>query len=213
MRWRRDRLGGGDRLGRELAEMGERPQGGEAVSQPASEIAPDPGTSFAFRPWVRGACRRAMIWGVGVVAALGLFVWLLRSPGGAPLGRAFGALFGYSFLFWITLAKIWWTAGRPALVVAETALGYQPLHTFSLRWMPFDRVLACSPRSGTSSLRVVHRASGDRARELFVNLGVIEGRSRLFEVLGERLEAAGLEPVAGRPHTWQRAEWEEPEIP
>jgi hypothetical protein len=151
-----------------------------------------------------------MVWGIGVVAALGLLVWWLRSPGGAPLGRAFGALFGYSFLFWITLAKIWWTAGRPAVVVAETALGYQPLHTFSLRWMPFDRVLACGRRAGTSSLRVVHRVGNNRARELFVNLGVIEGRSRFFEALGERLTAGGLEPVAGEPYAWRRAEWEEP---
>lgn len=167
--------------------------------------------AFPFRPWVRSVCRRALAWGIGVVLALGLFAWWLHTPGGAPLGRAFGALLGYSLLFWVTLAKIWWTAGRPAVLVDETSLGYQPLHTFKPRRVEFERLLACGKRAGTSSLRVVHRAGSHRAKELFVNLGVIEGRSRFFEVLGKRLEVAGLEPVPGVPHAWKRPEWEEPE--
>ena len=58
-----------------------------------------------------------MIWGVGVVALLGLVAWLFRTPGSAPLGRAFGVLAGYGLLFWLTLLKVWWTAGLPAVEV------------------------------------------------------------------------------------------------
>ena len=50
---------------------------------------------YPFRPWVRSTCRRAMIWGIGVLALLGIVAWLLRTPGSAPLSRAFGVLAGY----------------------------------------------------------------------------------------------------------------------
>ena len=102
-----------------------------------------PATSrYPFRPWVRSTCRRAMIWGVGVVALLGLVAWLFRTPGSAPLGRAFGVLAGYGLLFWLTLLKVWWTAGLPAVEVDGEAIAYQPLHTFRLRRVPWDRILA-----------------------------------------------------------------------
>ena len=157
---------------------------------------------FPFRPWVRSTCRRAMIWGVGVVAVLGLLTWLLRSPASAPLYRAFGALVFYGLLFLATLAKIWWTAGQPAVRIDEDALGYQPLHTFRPRRVPFDRILGLAPKEGTQSLRILHR-KGDRARELFLNLGVVKGRHRLLAELGQRLEERGLEPIPGQPEAWQ----------
>jgi hypothetical protein len=165
--------------------------------------------AFAFRPWVRNACAKAMSWGVGVVLAIGLIAWLSRVPGSSPISRAFGALLGYSLLFWVSLAKIWWTAGRPAVVIGESFLGYQPLVTFRLRRVPFERWLECERRPDTASLRVVHVGSRSRARQLFVNLGVIQGRSELLELLGRRLAAHGLEPVAGKPHAWKRPGWDE----
>ena len=94
---------------------------------------------YPFRPWVRSTCRRAMIWGVGVVALLGLVAWLFRTPGSAPLGRAFGVLAGYGLLFWLTLLKVWWTAGLPAVEVDGEAIAYQPLHTFRPQRVPWDR--------------------------------------------------------------------------
>lgn len=159
---------------------------------------------YAFRPWVRSACRKAMSWGVGVVAALGLATWWLAEPGGAPVARAFGVLLLYGLLFWLTLAKIWWTAGGAAVVVDGTSVGYQPLHTFRPRRIRFDRILACEPRPGTQSLRFVHDAGRGVARELFLNLAVVAGRNELLLALGERLVAAGLEPVAGARHSWRR---------
>ncbi len=167
-----------------------------------------PRETFPFRPWVRSACRTAMLWGVGALAVLGLVTWLLRSPGEAPLGRAFGALTFYGALFLLTLAKIWWTAGRPAAVLEDDAIGYQTLHGFRLRRLPLERVLAAEPKAGTSSYRIVYRA-GDVARELFLNLGVIDGRTRLLDGLGRRLGERGLEPVPGRLHAWRRPEWRE----
>lgn len=165
---------------------------------------------YPFRPWVRSTCRRAMIWGVGVVALLGLVAWLLRTPGSAPLGRAFGVLAGYGLLFWLTLLKVWWTAGLPAVVVDGEAVAYQPLHTFRPRRVGWERILASAPRAGTHSLRLVVRKGHDSARELFLNLAVIRGQHRLLEQLDERLAAAGLVPVPGREHAWRRPGWVEP---
>ena len=61
-----------------------------------------------------------MLWGVGVVAIVGGVAWFFKTPGSAPLGRAFGVLLFYGVLFWLTLLKIWWTAGKAAVVVEET---------------------------------------------------------------------------------------------
>jgi hypothetical protein len=149
-----------------------------------------------------------MIWGVGVVAVLGIAAWVLRTPNSAPVGRAFGALVFYGLLFMLTLAKIWWTAGGPAVLLEPGRLGYQPLHTFRPRRIDIGAILACAPKAGTHSLRVVHR-QGDRARELFLNLGVITGRHELLERLGARLEEAGLRPVAGAADSWSHPDWEE----
>ncbi len=165
-------------------------------------------SSYPFRPWVRSTCRRAMIWGVGVVALLGLVAWLLRTPGSAPLGRAFGVLAGYGLLFWATLLKVWWTAGLPAVLIDDGALAYQPLHTFRPRRIPWQRILASGPRAGTQSLRLVVRKRGGGARELFLNLAVIRGQHRLLDELDERLAAAGLVAVGDRPHVWRRPGWQ-----
>ena len=159
---------------------------------------------FPFRPWVRNTCRKAMIWGVGVVALLGLVTWWLKSPDTAPAGRAFGVLVFYGTLFWLTLLKIWWTAGKAAVVLEEDWLGYQPLHTFTLKRIPFDKIFFCGPRQETESLRIIHLRRPGRAQEFFLNLAVIDGRHQFLDLLGARLEAAGLEPEEGVRHTWRR---------
>ncbi len=163
---------------------------------------------FAFRPWVRGTSRRAMLWGIGAVLTLGTAVWWLESSEREAWGRAFGVLFAYGLLFWASLLKIWWTAGRPAVEIDEESLAYQPLHTFKPRRIPFARVLSCAPRPGTEALRLVVERGG-RARELFLNLAVVKGRHRFVELLGERLEGAGLAPVPGRDDAWRRLDWDE----
>jgi hypothetical protein len=149
-----------------------------------------------------------MIWGVGAVAALGAVAWWLERGETQAWGRAFGVLLAYSFLFWVSLLKIWWTAGRPAVAVDDEAVYYQPLHTFRPHRVPFATVLACDPRPGTEALRFVVEKRGN-ARELFLNLAVVKGQHRFLDLLAERLEAAGLEKVPGRDHAWHRPEWNE----
>ncbi len=166
------------------------------------------GESFGFRPWVRRTCRKAMIWGVGAVAVLALLAWAFRTPQSAPLGRAFGALVFYGLLFWVSLAKIWWTAGGPAVVIDAETVGYQPLHTFRPRRIRFDRILSCAPREGTQSLRFVYRGAR-RAREFFLNLAVVDGRNEFLDALGARLERAGLTRLPGRTPAWRLPGWEE----
>lgn len=152
-----------------------------------------------------------MGWGLGVLALLAAVTWWLRGPESAPLHRAFGVLIFYGGVFWLSLFKVWWTAGAAAAIVTADRIGYQPLHRFSPRMIALDRVLFAGPRAGTQSLRLVHERSGE-ARELFLNLGVIDGRHEFLELLGERLEHAGLEPVRDHPHTWRRPGWD-PEAP
>jgi hypothetical protein len=153
---------------------------------PAAEVA-----TFGFRPWVRSSCRRAMVWGMGVLALLAGVAWLLRDPSSGVFGKAFAVLLGYALLFWASLLKIWWTAGKPAIEIDGETLAYRPLQYFAPRRVRFDRVLACGPRPGTESFRfVVDEAR--RERELFLNLAVVKDKHRLLEVLGERLEGAGL---------------------
>jgi hypothetical protein len=165
--------------------------------------------SFPFRPWVRGTSKRAMIWGVGAVLAIGVVVWVLRAGEREAWGRAFGVLLAYSLLFWVSLFKIWWTAGLPAVALDDESFSYQPLHTFKPRRVPFDRVLACNPRPGTEALRFVVEKNGT-AREFFLNLAVVKGQHQFLDLLGERLEAAGLERLPGRDSAWLRPGWEDP---
>ena len=159
--------------------------------------------TFPFRPWVRRTSLRAMIWGVGAVLALGAFVWFFSEGEREAWGRAFGVLAAYGLLFLLTLAKIWWTAGKPAVALDDDALLYQPLHTFRPRRVPFARVLSCAPRPATEALRFVVERRGS-ARELFLNLAIVRGQHRFLALLGERLEAAGLVPVPGRERSWHR---------
>jgi len=149
-----------------------------------------------------------MVWGIGVLALLGLVTWWLRAPGSAPAERAFGVLVFYGVLFWLTLFKIWRTAGKSAVVVERDWLGYQPLHTFSLKRISFERTFFCGPREATESLRLIHERKSGRAQEFFLNLAVIDGRHEFLDVLGERLEGAGLERVPNESHTWRRPGWE-----
>jgi len=146
---------------------------------------------------------------VAVVIVVGAGVFFLRSGDRESWGRAFGVLLAYSLLFWVTLIKIWWTAGKPAVLLDDDAFAYQPLHTFRPRRVPFARVLACNPRPGTEALRFVVEKN-QVARELFLNLAVVKGQHRFLDLLGERLEAAGLARLPSRPNAWCRPDWEDP---
>lgn len=157
---------------------------------------------YPFRPWVRRVCRRAMLWGIGVLALLGAVVWVLRDPDSGVTGKAFAVLLGYALLFWATLLKIWWTAGRPAVLLEADALAHQPLHALRPRRIPYARILACGPRPGTESQRIVV-AGRTRAREFFLNLAVVKGKHDLLQHLGRRLEAEGLVREGGE---WLRPE-------
>ena len=89
-------------------------------------------------------------------------------------------------------------------MVAEEWLGYRPLHTFTLKKIPYDKTYFCGPRQATQSLRLIHERKPERAQEFFLNLAVIDGRHEFLDLLGERLQRAGLEPEAGARHTWRR---------
>lgn len=163
---------------------------------------------YAFRPWVRSTCVKAMVWGIGVVALFGVVAWWLREPGAAPLARAFGVLVLYGALFLASLLKIWWTAGRPAVVLDDVGLAYQPLHRFRPKRIPWDRVLAAAPKEGTRSFRLAFEKSPGRGREFFLNLAVVADSHSLVGDMGTLLEAAGLQADAAA-NSWRRPGWEE----
>jgi hypothetical protein len=153
-----------------------------------------------------------MLWGLGVVGLLGVVAWTLRSPGSAHLVRAFGVLVLYSSLFWLTLLKIWWTAGRPAVLIREQEIAYQPLHAFRYKTIPYKKIFYCAPRVDTESLRLIHETRHGKGKEFFLNLAVIQGRNELLDDLGRALERAGLEAVYGAQHTWRRDGFEDPHL-
>lgn len=132
-----------------------------------------------------------MLWGFGALLMLGGVAWTFRSPDDGAFGWAFGVLAGYGLLFWASLLKIWWTAGKPAVLVGREALAYQPLHTFRPKRIAFDKILAMGPRPGTESLRIVIEGLR-RDRELFLNLAVVQGHHLLLETLEERLQEDGM---------------------
>jgi hypothetical protein len=164
--------------------------------------------SYSFRPWVRNTCRKALLWGLGIVAILGGITYVLKQPGSVAAGRAFGILMLYGSLFWVTLAKVWWTAGGAAVSLGDGFLAYQPLHTFSPRRIPLDAILLCAPRPDTEALRLVHHGKAGKMREFFLNLAVIRGRNEFLDQLGTELEARGLSAVEGQRNTWSHPEWE-----
>lgn len=159
--------------------------------------------AFPFRPWVRSTCRNAMLWGMGVILLLGGIAWWLRDPSEGFFGKAFTVLLGYTVLFWASLLKIWWTAGKPAIVIDAESLAYQPLQYFNPKRLRFDRVIDCGPRPGTESFRFAVEEESGRVRELFLNLAVVTEKHRLLEALGARLERVGLVP---RGEGWERTE-------
>lgn len=179
----------------------------EAAAPPFPAAAGDR-LGFPFHPWVRRACRRALVWGLAVLVLLALAVGWMQGSSGWAWGRAFGVLLAYSLVFWLTLLKIWWTARGVAVWLDDDALAYQPLYAVRPRRVLYQAILAASPRPGTHSLGLVVARRGV-ARELFLNLAVILGRRPFLQALGSRLEAAGLEPVAGSRDTWARPGWEE----
>ena len=138
----------------------------------------------------------------GLVIVLGAFTRMLPSDERGAWGRGFGVLLAYSVLFVGSLAKIWWTAGKPAVEIAADGFAFQPLHTFGRGRSPSP---ACSPSTrqpGTEALRFVVEARGE-ARELFLNLAVVKGQHRFVELLGDGLARAGLTAVPGRERSWQ----------
>jgi hypothetical protein len=169
------------------------------------------GTRFPFRPWVRRSVRRAMVGGGIAIVTLAAVAWLLRDPRQEIYGRAFAVLGVYVALFVAALGKIWWTAGGDAPWLEPAARCFQPLHLLRPRRVELARVVACGPRPGTHSLRlVVETARGER--ELFLNLALLDGRTRFLALLGAALRAQGLEPVPGRSDAWRRPGWEEPQL-
>ena len=165
-----------------------------------------PPAAFPFRPWVRSTCRSAMLWGMGVILLLGGVAWWLRDPSEGFFGKAFTVLLGYTVLFWASLLKIWWTAGKPAIVIDAESLAYQPLQYFRPR-LRFDRVIACGPRPGTES-SIRDRGRGPRARAVLEPRGgdrqAPPARSRRSKAQAEGLERAaegwsraGVETAAG----------------
>ena len=167
-----------------------------------------PTERFPFRPWVRSTCRTAMIWGGGILAVVGTVAWLFRSPDEGAFGWAFMVLSAYALLFLLTLLKIWWTAAGAAVEIDSRGIAYQPLHTFSPRRIPYERILFCAPREGTESLCIVVEGLR-RDKEFFLNLAVVVQKHRLLEALGERLRASGLEPIDETGSGWSRPEWVE----
>lgn len=165
-------------------------------------------TNYPFHPWVRRTCRKALVWGLGVVAILAGITYVLKQPGSVPAARAFGVLMLYSALFWITLAKVWWTAGSAAIMLEDDFVAYRPLHTFSPRRIALDGVLACGPRPGTQALRLVHLGKKGEEREFYLNLAVIKGRHGFLEALGRALERRGLKPVPGETDSWRHPQWD-----
>ena len=163
-----------------------------SASLPSSARAADAPVAFPFRPWVRSTCRNAMLWGMGVILLLGAIAWWLRDPSDGFFGKAFTVLLGYTVLFWASLLKIWWTAGKPAILIDADSLAYQPLQYFKPKRLRFERVIACGPRPGTESFRFVIEDRG-RERELFLNLAVVTDKHRLLDLVAVRLAAVGLE--------------------
>ncbi len=158
------------------------------------------------------SCLKAMFWGIGFVAIFGLVAWWLRSPGAAPLSRAFGSLVFYGSLFWLTLLKIWWTGSRtPAVRLDERGLAYQPLHTFRPRRLDWSSILTFAPRKGTSSVGFIFERRPGVAREFFLNLAVVERGGEFLDALERRLAAEGLEPDPEIKRGWRRPGVELPE--
>ena len=166
-------------------------------------------TNYPFHPWVRSTCRKALVWGLGVVAILGGITWVLKQPGSAPAARAFGVLMLYGALFWVSLAKVWWTAGGTAVMLEDDSVAYRPLHTFAPRRIALDGVLACGPRPGTQALRLVHLGKKGEEREFYLNLALIKGRHDFLAALGRALAMRGLRPVAGVSDSWRRPDWDD----
>ena len=161
-------------------------------------------SAFSFRPWVRRTCARGMAWGVGVVALFGAVSWAFRTPGSSHVGRAFAVLVFYGLLFQLSLLKIWWTAGKPAVTLDERGLSYSRLHAFRPRRIEYRSILRSAPRSGTESHGIIFESRPGRAKEFFLNLAVIKGRHHFLDELGVHLERQGLEPIPDTRDSWER---------
>ena len=170
-----------------------------------------PAIAFRFRPWVRRSCVKSALGGFLVVAGVAAIAAWVAPRGDIAWHRAVEVLAGYGLLFLGSLGKIWWTAGKPAVALDAEALRWQPLHLLASREARFADVLAVGQRSGTESLRLVVAGRGEAApaRELFLNLGLIDGRNEMLSSLGEALRRHGLEPLPS-PHAYRRPGFADP---
>ncbi len=153
-----------------------------------------PEASFAFRPWVRRACRRAGVWTAVAVLLLVATIGWQGGVSGAPLARALGVLALYGALFMASLFKIWWTAGRAAAGWDEQGLWFQALHRFRPTRIAWNAILAGGTKPGTRAYRLVVTRGGN-ARERFLNLAVISNHHDFVEGLERVLVDRGF--VAG----------------
>jgi len=161
-------------------------------------------SAFPFRPWVRSTCAKGMIWGIGVVALFGGVGWTFRTPGSSHVGRAFAVLVFYALLFQLSLLKIWWTAGKPAVTLDARGLSYSRLHALRPRRIEYAAILRTAPRPGTESHGIIFESRPGRAKEFFLNLAVIKGRHRFLDELAVHLQREGLEPIPGARDSWER---------
>lgn len=158
---------------------------------------------FDFRPWVRSTCRRAALWTAVLIVLLMVAVIWQGGLSGAPLARALGVLAAYGAVFLLTLAKIWWTAGRPAAGWDQDGLWFQALHRFRPTRIDWDRVLAAGAKPDSRAYRLAVRRGGD-ARERFLNLAVIRSHHEFVDGLERNLALHGLE---AKEHGWARPGW------
>lgn len=179
----------------------------EPVSVAAATASGGPAERFGFRPWVRRSCRKALFWGLGAAALMALAAWWLRGPYGWNWARGLSVLVVYCLIFGAGLIKVWRTAAGTAVVLDGEALRFQPLHTFRPVAVPFAKILWAGPKTG-QSLRVVFEKRG-AVREIFLNLGLIDGRTRFLAAFGERLREGGLEPLPGAWASYARPGWED----
>lgn len=161
--------------------------------------------AFAFRPWVRRACRRAGVWTAVAVLLLMAVIGWQGGVSGAPLARALGVLALYGALFMASLLKIWWTAGRAAAGWDQEGLWFQALHRFWPTRIAWDSILAGGTKTDTSAYRLVV-TNGDSARERFLNLAVIRNHHDFVEGLERVLVERGF--VAGS-RGLSRPDWDQ----
>ncbi len=120
------------------------------------------------------------------------------------MARALGVLGAYGLVFLASLAKIWWTAGKPAAGWDEDGLWFQALHKFAPSRVPWSQVVAAGRKQDTRAYRLVEK-KGDGARERFLNLAVIRQHHQFVEGLEQKFADLGFETSESG---WARPGWD-----